>query len=225
MMNRREALGRLGVIFGAGILGARAGAATTSTATSDLLTSTPSASSSSAKPFTFAHITDVHIVDKNGSEKWTANALNHLQSHPKKPSLILNTGDSVMDVLKADRSRADQLWKIWSDTLQRENSLPIYHCLGNHDIFGYGLPAEHAAKSDPDYGKKLAMDNLGLDKIYYSFDHSGWHFVALDTVQPFDGHPSGWIGKLDDEQFAWLEKDLAETPADRPVVEIGRAHV
>ncbi len=216
MMNRRDALARLGALMAGGLVAtSKAFGNTTQTAAIDTATTAPAVAS--GQPLTIAHITDVHLYEKNGSEKWFAECLHHIQSNPKKPAFIVNTGDSVMDALKADRARVDMLWKLWRDTLQRENSLPVYHCLGNHDHWGLAQDSG-ADKTDPLYGKKHGLENIGLEKPYYSFNHGDWHFVALDSVSPDPTHQAGWIGKLDDEQFAWLEQDLAAVPKDRPVL-------
>jgi len=212
-MNRREALGRLSSLMALGIFGSAAKAGATSI--TETLTSTPATGDG---PITIAHITDVHIFDRLDSEKWFARCLHAIQSHAKKPALILNTGDCVMDTLKVDRAGADQLWKLWRGVLQGDNSLPVHHCLGNHDHWGLGLDNRDSLKSDPLYGKKLGLDGLGLDRGYHSFDQGGWHFIALDSVLPSPNAKHGWIGRLDDEQFHWLENDLKSTPTDRPVL-------
>src|SRR5690606_36339312 len=125
-------------------------------------TTSTSLAAATNEPVTIAHITDVHLYEKNGSQKWFADCLHHIQSHAKKPSFILNTGDSVMDALKVDKPYADMLWKLWRETLQQENSLPIYHCLGNHDHWGLGLE-DSSVSNDPDFGKKHGLDNIGLE--------------------------------------------------------------
>ncbi len=222
-MNRRDALARLSGMMAMGWLGTKTAiaaeittgsAATTTTAAAQIAAQT----AASGKPFTIAHITDVHIFAKLNAQKWFAHCLHHIQSHSDKPSLILNTGDSVMETLNVDRAGADNLWKIWSGVLNNENSLPIRHCLGNHDKWALDLNRDHPAKKDPMYGNGLAMDYLGMEKPYYSFDHGDWHFIALDSIFPTgEDKNAGWTAKLDDEQFRWLAADLAATPADRPV--------
>jgi 3',5'-cyclic AMP phosphodiesterase CpdA len=109
-------------------------------------------------------------------------------------------------------------WKLWHEVWKKENSLPIEYCIGNHDCWGMGK------KSDPLYGKKYALEKMRLDKPYRSFDKAGWHFIVLDSIHPkLDG---GWYTiRLDEEQFAWLESDLAATPGDRPVMVISHAPI
>lgn len=179
--------------------------------------SLPIASSGDLRPkrvLRIAHMTDFHVQPELAAGQGMAAALHHVQSQPDKPDLIFNTGDCVMDACAADRARTRIQWDVFQKALRAENSLPVEHCIGNHDIWGWN-PAAGAQKSDPQYGKKWACDELGLGKTYRSFDRGGWHFVVLDTIQP-DG--PAFRGGLDEEQFQWLKADLAATPATTPVV-------
>ena len=58
-----------------------------------------------------------------------------------------------------------------------------------------------------DFGKPIALERLGMKGRYYSIDAGGWHLVALDNIQP---RGKGYFATLDDEQQAWLERDLAK---------------
>lgn len=210
-LNRREALVRLGGLFGLGVMAGQAAAADTLLVNGLTVPQVPA-----GKPFSIAHFTDVHIFGKKGAEKWVSRCLNHLQSQSAKPALILNTGDTIMDSAKTDKAESLNQWKIWNATVKRECSIPIYSALGNHDVWSMKFP-EGPDIGDPLYGKKMALDNLGMEKTYYSFDQGGWHFIMLDSIHPTKTDAM-WIARLDDEQFEWLKNDLAATPADRPVV-------
>jgi predicted phosphodiesterase len=86
---------------------------------------------------------------------------------------------------------------------------PKYHVLGNHDM--------------DVCSKEVIMKMWGMDARYYSFDRGGYHFVVMDRnfLRGADGvlvdyNTSNWgpvaaPGRsfTDDEQLAWLEKDLA----------------
>ncbi len=218
-ITRREALARMGARMAMGGLGIKQSTAATSETKALAGASASCTETGSGEPLVIAHITDEHITDAYHSDEWVSKCLQQIQSHPLKPSLILNTGDSVMDSAKTDRETADRLWKIWNTTLKRENSLPVYSVLGNHDVWGMRRPTGDAIYKDPMFGKKLGQDGMGLDKLYYSFDQGNWHFVMLDVVDPVAGEKRGdWIARLGDEQHEWLANDLAKTPADRSVV-------
>ncbi len=204
MMNRREALTRISGLFALGVFGG-----TKAVAESAKPAAPAGALSATGESFSIAHITDVHLFDKLESEKWFAKSLHALQSHPKKPQLILNTGDCVMDTCRIERDQASALWKVWQNSLKQECSLPVHTCMGNHDFWGTNHKENSRLRKDPMYGQKLGMDGIGLDKPYYSFDHAGWHFVMLDSISP--KKQGGWMSMLGKEQMEWLEKDLAAT--------------
>src|SRR5262249_30178933 len=50
---------------------------------------------------------------------------------------------------------------------------------------------------------------------WYSFDHSGVHFVGLVNVLDLK---AGGLGYLGAEQLAWLKSDLAARSAETPIV-------
>src|SRR5690348_7253025 len=52
-----------------------------------------------------AHLTDFHIQPELQAARGVATCLHHAQSLPRKPDLILNTGDCVYETLHADRAR------------------------------------------------------------------------------------------------------------------------
>ena len=75
---------------------------------------------------------------------------------------------------------------------------PSYHILGNHD-------------TDGGFSREETMKFWGMKRRYYSFDHSGFHFVILDGN---DANPKPWSGYnryINKEQQEWLRKDLEKT--------------
>lgn len=122
-----------------------------------------------------------------------------------------------MDCVRQPRERTRVQWDLWQRISRAENSIPVRSCIGNHDIWGWNKSQSGASGSEPDYGKKWACDVLGLDRPYYSFDQAGWHFIALDGVQP--GEPEGaFYGGLDEEQMDWLARDLASVDRAKPIL-------
>jgi 3',5'-cyclic AMP phosphodiesterase CpdA len=156
-----------------------------------------------------AHLTDFHIQEPRGATRGVAKCLAHVQSQSRKPDFILNTGDCVMDVLYRDRARAQELWNLWTKALKDECSLPVEHCLGNHDHWGWGKDRSKTTGNERGWGKQWAMDILGLSKPYHAFDRGAWRFIMLDSCQLA---PEGiWEARIDDAQFAWLEAELSAT--------------
>jgi 3',5'-cyclic AMP phosphodiesterase CpdA len=88
------------------------------------------------------------------------------------------------------------------------------HCLGNHDVWGRW---HNALQSDPRGGlaKRWALDELGLERRYRSFDRGGWHFVVLDSIFLQGG---SYQARLDNDQFDWLAADLQAGPPTTPVL-------
>jgi 3',5'-cyclic AMP phosphodiesterase CpdA len=165
-----------------------------------------------------AHLTDIHLQPEREAAAGLAACLRHVQASPDRPELILDGGDSVMDVFanKADRARVQS--DLWRSVWKAECSLPVERCIGNHDVFGWNRAKSGTTGDEPDWGKKWAMDLLGLSRRYRSSDRAGWHFVVLDSTHPRDGDEHGYTAKLDDEQFDWFAKDLGATDPKTPVL-------
>jgi Icc protein len=153
-----------------------------------------------------AHLTDLHIQPERRAAEGVAACLAHVQSQADPPDMILFGGDLVMDSFEQNDARTKLQWDLFIRAVKNGCSLPVRHCIGNHDIWGWNKKKSGTTGGEALWGKRRAMDLLGLDKPYYSFDRAGWHFVVLDSVQP-DG--DGYVGRLDDEQFDWLGRDLA----------------
>jgi 3',5'-cyclic AMP phosphodiesterase CpdA len=164
-----------------------------------------------------AHLTDVHVSPGNGSPAGMAAAIRHAQAQADRPEFMLFGGDCVGDSLGTPKDQVLGQWDVWNHVFDAEVKLPHAVCLGNHDILGWSRRGDLAAARDPDYGKVLGMRRLGLKERYRSFDRAGWHFVLLDSMQIDYANGQGYIARLDDEQFAWLEGDLATTPVTTPI--------
>ncbi len=159
-----------------------------------------------------AHITDVHIQHLIGAAKGFEKCLHHIQNQDIKPDFIINSGDCVMDAHRRKHENVQKQWSLFNEVLKTENSLPIHHLVGNHDIC-----CEGDSNSNFEDGKKWAMDEMSLNSRFYSFDKKDWHFVMLDSVQKKkDG---GWYtANLDDEQMDWFRQDLSQIPDNKPTM-------
>jgi len=166
-----------------------------------------------------AHLTDIHVQPEEPAPGGMARALRSAQSLDDKPDIIFTGGDSIMDSLKADKARTKAQWEVFQAVLKNECSLPVVHCIGNHDVWGWGLDDE-SVRGDGLYGKQWAVEEFGLESRYYSFDKAGWRFIVLDStyrVDRTDPAKSCYTAKLDEEQFEWLKKELEETPKGTPI--------
>lgn len=167
-----------------------------------------------------AHITDMHIPQDGTGQKEFSKILSDVRSLTPPVDFVFNTGDCIFDSLQTDKDTAIAEWDAFQSILTPDFPIPVYHAIGNHDVWGWGLPEEERAtqQHDPAYGKGMALQKLGLSNGYYSFDKGGWHFVILDDTYPEDkpsDHP--YTGKLDDEQYSWLVADLTATNETSPI--------
>lgn len=158
------------------------------------------------RSFRVAHITDIHVKPGDIPENGMAKALNVVQALKPNADLVINSGDSIMDALEADKASVTSQWRIFHDILKAENNLPVYHAIGNHDIWGWFNKSDQD-KQDKIYGKQWAVDELQIPARYYSFEKANWIFLVLDSTQL---NPNGgYIAYLDDDQLNWLKEKLS----------------
>jgi 3',5'-cyclic-AMP phosphodiesterase len=167
---------------------------------------TARAADAPAGDFTFVQISDSHIgfnkeanPDVVGTLK---QAVAKIKALPKKPDLIIHTGD-LTHLSEADEF--DTLNEVLKDT-------------GVSDIFY--VPGEHDVLNDngAQYRERFGKGSQGNG--WMSFDHKGVHFVGLVNVMNI---PEGGLGLLGTDQLTWLEKDLGGLSASTPIVAF--AHV
>ncbi len=161
------------------------------------------------RPLRIAHITDMHIFPGKVPQKGIENLLQEIHSLDDKPDFVINTGDNIMDALRATKEETKLQWQAWEEYFKSKLQYKLYNCIGNHDIWGWGLDGQ-TVKEDPLYGKNWALNQLGLKSRYYTLDNNGWRFVFLDS-SAFAGIEDAYTARLDDEQFLWLEKTLKNT--------------
>ncbi len=207
-MQRRQLLKRLA--SGAGFVGA--GVASGSLLADD---SPASVTNSCERAVRFAHLTDIHINADRSAATGLATALQHVQSLKDRPQFVLNGGDAIYDALAVDQAQLEQQWELWKTVWKAENSLPVKHCLGNHDVWGWDKQSGTTG-NEALWGKGYSLDQLELEKSYYAFEQAGWQFIVLDSVTKDPA--TVYRAELNEAQFEWLRGVLAATPADRPIV-------
>ena len=157
--------------------------------------------------FIAAHITDVHVKPDPVAEQGMRKAFRHVNTLKQKPYFIINGGDAIMDAIAADKNNTQAQWDVWNKIISEENKLPIHHCIGNHDAWGWQLKDE-SVKSDPLYDKGWVVKQHKMPSRFYSFEKADWKFIVLDSAHEDNG---GYVAKIDEEQFAWLENELKNT--------------
>jgi hypothetical protein len=174
------------------------------TASSVLLAGGPAAAKPAA-PFSFVQVSDSHIgfnKDPNPDARATfREAVAHIRALPGKPAFILHTGDVSHLSKPQEFDDADQILK--------EAGLPVFHVPGEHDMLDEGGGKAFLER----YGKDAPVAAQGDG--WYSFDHSGVHFVGLVNVHDLK---AGGMGHLGEAQLTWLKSDLAGRSASQPVV-------
>jgi 3',5'-cyclic AMP phosphodiesterase CpdA len=174
----------------------------------------------SSNNFTFAYISDAHIQHIKGTDfvrNWDRGLIravaetNLLQP---KPDFVMFGGDLAQLGTKAELDHgAEMLAKLDYET----------HCiLGEHDYY----------LDLGEYWSKL------FGPHYYSWDHKGVHFVALNSILTYDewtherwptaeqrmlemaglDNPNGSPFMVGETQLAWLRDDLSKVSKDTPVV-------
>ena len=196
-MNRRSLLQTLGLTLG-----------TLTLPTIGRANTTPA----SEKPFRIAHITDVHMMPLIGAAKGFAKCLDHIQSLPHKPDLIINSGDAIMDAHRGGRAIAEKQWRTWNNVIEKELSVPIIQSLGNHDIWVKNESPESIIE-----GKKYALDEIKESSLYFSKDLGDWHLISLDSISP-NVEGKWYTGKIDEAQMQWLKNELKAIPSYKPIM-------
>lgn len=161
--------------------------------------------------FTFAFMTDIHLEYGNTAIEDFRRAADKLNS--LKPDFLLTGGDNIRDARRGRESYADSLYNLYKSEI-RNLKMPVYSGFGNHESFGVDNPP--ALPRSQAYGKNMYRQKIG--PTYYSFVHKGWKFFMLDNVFDTLSGRYRYIGRIDDAQMKWIEKELASTDKEMPVV-------
>ena len=199
LQSRRSALKCL-AYGGAGTLFTLAGGVLTPTDLALAAATDRGSAPAAGKPL-FVQISDTHIgfakeanPDVDGTLRQTIELVNAM---PVPPALAIHTGDITHLSKPAQFDHATQL-------LAALRTSEMHTVPGEHDT----LDAD-AREYFNRFGR--ASGNKG----YYSFDHSGVHFVALVNVLDFK---DGGLGTLGPAQIDWLAADLKARSASTPIV-------
>jgi Icc protein len=171
--------------------------------------------SSQAAPFRFVHLTDTHIMaggawrpgagnfefDTAASLRRVVEAIRGLD--PAPAFAVLGGDLASPDLLHRDRvltaEEYEPSYRLLAEILASLRC-PVHFLVGNHDnrlAFNRVLGAKALAQDAPQP---------------YSFDHEGYHFIALDSLEP--GQAGGF---LDAAQLSWLHRDLVQH-RDQPTI-------
>lgn len=156
-----------------------------------------------AERHAFVALADTQTLDAQDMARLHAETVPDLRAwaaaHPGRLAFGVAVGDIMFDDLSLypDYERA-----------VKATGLPFFQVVGNHDL-------DFAARS-AELTTSTFMRHFG--PTYYSFDVGAVHYVVLQDVHY---HGTGYVGYVDERQLAWLEADLAQVEAGRPVVVFG----
>lgn len=178
----------------------------------------PSPAAERRRTLRFAHGTDLHVLAERNAPKGVEAWLAHVQAAPQSAEMILTGGDLIFDSFETSLGVARDRWDLLKRLLKEHCRIPIEHCLGNHDLWGWCAAKCGSNGSEAEWGSGLARTELGLEREWRSFDRGGWHFIVLHSVAPDPANPCGYLGLLGEEQLAWLAADLAAARTPTVVV-------
>ncbi len=162
------------------------------------------------KSFEFSFLTDIHLKPEMNAPRGFQMAIDKVNQ--LKPDFVITGGDNVFDVMRGNQQRADSLFNLYKNMV-KGFTMPVYHAIGNHDLFA--IYEESPEKEDhPDY--KYGMFERYFGKTYYSFDHKGWHFIILNSLDVTEDQK--YRGHFHEEQLVWLKSDLEKIDSLTPVV-------
>jgi Icc protein len=184
-----------------------------------------SAATPRSRRLRIAHLTDLHLQPELQAARGVAACLAHVQTRPAvsgseatdavTPDLIITGGDTIMDAFAAEMARTKLQWELWRKVKADHCGMEMHNVVGNHDVWGWDRAKAGTTGTETLYGKRWVCDEFGRALPYTSFDRGGWHIVLLDSVFP---HEQSYIGRIDDAQWDWLERDLAAVHPATPVV-------
>ena len=160
--------------------------------------------------FQFAFLTDIHLQYKSNAVEGFKQAIDTINII--NPDFVITGGDLIMDALGQTYGRADSLYNLYTE-VTKDFNMPLYNTLGNHEIYGI-YKKSGADKTHPEYGEKMFEKRLG--NSYYAFDHKGWKFIIINSVE--DTKRNRYIGLIDEEQIEWIKEELQNTDSSTPIV-------
>jgi 3',5'-cyclic-AMP phosphodiesterase len=153
----------------------------------------------------FMQISDSHIgFDKAANSDVTATlraAIDKINALKVQPAFLLHTGDITQLSKPSEFDTADQV-------LREARTGKTFYVPGEHDV-----SVDGGASYLQRYGKDTQRTRDGGG--WYSFDHSGVHFMGLVNVLNLK---AGGLGSLGAEQLEWIERDVKHLSSSTPIV-------
>jgi Icc protein len=153
----------------------------------------------------FMQISDSHIgFDKAANTDVTSTlraAISKINALEVQPAFLLHTGDITQLSKPSEFDTADQV-------LKEARTGKTFYVPGEHDV-----SVDGGTSYLERYGKGTQQGRQGGG--WYSFDHSGVHFIGLVNVLNLK---AGGLGFLGAEQLDWIQRDVKHLSSSTPIV-------
>ena len=172
------------------------------------------AKTATASPLRFGLVSDSHYAERDPRRtRFYKGALEKMEefvsvANDKNVDFIMHLGDLKDEGPEQDPKETLQFLKTIEQSMEQFQG-PRYHCIGNHDV-------DSITKGT--FLTYITNTNISKAHSYYSFDHSGWHFVVLDANYDANGRDhyfaegANWQDtRIPDFELDWLKKDLENT--------------
>ncbi|AKK10912.1 purple acid phosphatase family protein [Corynebacterium uterequi] len=141
----------------------------------------------------------------NNEAAYGADTLAHAMEVAPDADFALHTGDFV------ETAQVEDEWVDNLDMSREQNmNLPHAYAPGNHDEYGLRFLDTSDETAFNEHTNVPVTNDAISGGSYYSFDHSGAHFVVLNTndnEESEDNPEGGAIGKT---QMEWAKADIAK---------------
>ena len=172
--------------------------------------------SEDASETTFIHYTDTQNAywnaNVNNEAAYGANTLELALEEAPDADFAVHTGDFV-EIAQVEDEWVDNL------DMSRESNMNLPHAYtpGNHDEYNLRYirdiePVDATAFNE--HTNVPITNDAVAGGSYYSFDHSGAHFVVLNTNDNKESEDNPEEGAIGEEQMEWAKQDIEQARED-----------
>jgi 3',5'-cyclic-AMP phosphodiesterase len=153
----------------------------------------------------FVQISDSHIGFNRAANADVTDtmrkAVARINALPEAPAFLIHTGDITQLAKPSEFDTANEV-------LKESRTRDVFFVPGEHDV-----ATDNGVSYLERYGKHAGKTTAGNG--WYSFDHSGVHFIGLVNVMNLK---AGGMGSLGAAQLAWLRNDVKPLASSTPIV-------
>jgi Icc protein len=196
---------------------------------SSIVSNVHAAGESNDKPkLSFGVISDIHLragkddmgnpyYDHAAENKFAAALQDLNKINPKSNALVID-GDLTVTGVQTDY---DSMNKVLNENSHPKNTL---FAMGNHEFYHafYAKDGNYNPSGFPNGETEQTaiaryLQNTGMPSLYYDKWIEGYHFIVLGSEKSRISNPNNYDNAvLSDTQLQWLDKQLKESPDDKP---------